>query len=345
MKLRVLTPQLSPSICDNGDKGDSEDEESFLPQSIFDESESKGPEVAKTLASRVNESFTSKPLEGKLKPLMDNYKSPVNCEMLCVPRVNSILWNELPKRAHQIDLGLQEAQKAIMKTAQAEEFVFFTAPEPQFCVGKDAGKPEPRLVETIQQEIQSVKSEVNNVSSTSHSISPVGNVANRVDQWSKITSDKWVLETIQGYHLEFGRTPWQKFIPGRFNLSESKILLINAEVVKLLEKRAVVQASVSTLINFLTSMCDDGKAYSTINTYRSAVSTTLEAVTGINIGSHPLVTRFMKDGQIVFVINERVKTSRPGKAHSHRSAVTSEAFFKGASVADIMKLADWSVHI
>ncbi|XP_048585989.1 uncharacterized protein LOC125568253 [Nematostella vectensis] len=105
----------------------------------------------------------------------------------------------------------------------------------QFCVGKDAGKPEPRLVETIQQGITSVKSgnqrrqQVNNVSSTSHSISPVGNVANRVDQWSKITSDKWVLETIQGYHLEFERTPWQKFIPGRFNLSESEILLFNAE--------------------------------------------------------------------------------------------------------------------
>ena len=29
-------------------------------------------------------------------------------------------------------------------------------------------------------------------------------------------------------------------------------------------------------------------------------------------------------------------------AHSYRSAATSAAHFKGASVADIMKLADWS---
>ena len=49
---------------------------------------------------------------------MDNCKCPANCEILCVPRVNSTLWNELPKKAHQIDLELQETHKAIVKTAQ-----------------------------------------------------------------------------------------------------------------------------------------------------------------------------------------------------------------------------------
>ena len=93
-------------------------EEDDLPPSIFDENESKGPEVSEALAKRVNEAFTVKPLEGKMKLLMDKYKTPSNCELMCVPRVNTTLWNELPRKAHQIDLGLQEAQKAIVKTGQ-----------------------------------------------------------------------------------------------------------------------------------------------------------------------------------------------------------------------------------
>lgn len=238
-------------------------------------------------------------------------------------------------------------------------------------------------------------------------------------------------------------------------------------------------------LNFLNHLYEDGKAYSTINTYRSAVSSTIEAVTGKQVGCHHLVSRFMKgvfvgrppqskystawdvsqvteylqtlcplsglslkeltlkvvtllalvsaqrcqslhflnlnnmsvmEKQIVFVIKDRVKTSRPGKdhqrivissfsddirlcpfthlkeylkrteslrsnndylfisyckpykevcsssiarwlktvlslsnidttifkAHSYRSAVASKALLKGASVSDIMKLADWS---
>ena len=66
----------------------------------------------------MNEAFTMRPIKGKLKPLMDNCKYPANCEMLCVPMVNSTLWNDIPKKAHHIDLGLQEAQKAMIKAAQ-----------------------------------------------------------------------------------------------------------------------------------------------------------------------------------------------------------------------------------
>lgn len=238
-------------------------------------------------------------------------------------------------------------------------------------------------------------------------------------------------------------------------------------------------------------MSKQGKAYSTVNTYRSAVSSVLEVVAGRKLGSHILVTRFMKgvfmakppqpkyrdtwdvrvvteylkhlspysglklkeltlkvatltalasaqrcqslqklilenmtvyENKIVFVIKDRIKTSRPGKtfpnveipsfvedinlcprahilhyiaqteayrtreegstnqlfisfckphkavssctiarwlktvlqqasidtsiykAHSFRAAVTSAALLKGASLSDILKLADWSAE-
>lgn len=97
---------------------ESDGEEDDLPPSIFNANESKGPEVSAALAKRVNEAFTVKPLEGKMKSLMEKYQTPSNCEYMCVPRVNSTLWNELAKKAHHTDLGLQEAQKAIVKTGQ-----------------------------------------------------------------------------------------------------------------------------------------------------------------------------------------------------------------------------------
>lgn len=52
----------------------------------------------------------------------------------------------------------------------------------------------------------------------------------------------------------------------------------------------------SKLIRYLTSLYDNGLSYSTINTARSAISTisSLLSNTCTQIGSHPLVSRFMK---------------------------------------------------
>ena len=60
----------------------------FLP-SIFDETETFGPDVAEAIAQRVNDAVNSKkPLETKLKELQDKNKLPRNCNLLCVPKVN-----------------------------------------------------------------------------------------------------------------------------------------------------------------------------------------------------------------------------------------------------------------
>ena len=89
-----------------------------LPPSVFDVSEAQGPKVLEALAKRVNDSFTTKPIGDKLNSLYEKYKTPENCEFLCVPRVNTPLWNELPHKARSNDLGMQEVQKAIVKSGQ-----------------------------------------------------------------------------------------------------------------------------------------------------------------------------------------------------------------------------------
>ena len=54
------------------------------------------------------------------------------------------------------------------------------------------------------------------------------------------------------------------------------------------------QAPVATFLEFLHHIYVSGRCYSTVNSYRSAVSVTIEAVTGYSLGAHRLVSRFMK---------------------------------------------------
>ncbi|XP_028416859.1 uncharacterized protein LOC114541072 [Dendronephthya gigantea] len=93
------------------------DSSTFLP-SIFEETESVGPDVADAIAQRINDAVSKKPLETKFKELQDKYKTPKNCHLLCVPRVNLELWHDLPRHTKSKDLGLQEIQKILVKSAQ-----------------------------------------------------------------------------------------------------------------------------------------------------------------------------------------------------------------------------------
>lgn len=87
-----------------------ESSETLLP-SIFEETESFGPKVVDIIAERINDSCSKKPLDTKLKELQDKYKTPENCKVLCVPKINLELWHDLPRATKTRDLGLQELQK------------------------------------------------------------------------------------------------------------------------------------------------------------------------------------------------------------------------------------------
>ena len=94
------------------------DEEEFKLPSVFEETESFGPEVAEVIAQRVNDACSKKTMDSKLKDLYENYKTPANCKYLCVPKVNLELWHDLSKESKSKDLGLQELQKGIVKASQ-----------------------------------------------------------------------------------------------------------------------------------------------------------------------------------------------------------------------------------
>ena len=50
----------------------------------------------------------------------------------------------------------------------------------------------------------------------------------------------------------------------------------------------------NTVLDFLVSLHEQGLSYTTINTARSALSAVILPTDNVNIGSHPIVSRFMK---------------------------------------------------
>lgn len=55
-----------------------------------------------------------------------------------------------------------------------------------------------------------------------------------------------------------------------------------------------VQASVESILEFLTSEFNRGRAYRTLNVYRSAISSTCPKIDSVRVGEHPLVVQLLK---------------------------------------------------
>ena len=113
----VISTEQTSASTSGADSPKQLDSSVFLP-SVFEEKESFGSDVADVIAQRVNDACSKKPLESKFKELQDKYKTPQNCKFLCVPKVNLELWHDLPRHTKSKDLGIQEVQKNIVKSAQ-----------------------------------------------------------------------------------------------------------------------------------------------------------------------------------------------------------------------------------
>ena len=70
----------------------------------------------------------------------------------------------------------------------------------------------------------------------------VGKLATKVDEWSKITTDPWILESVRAYRLEFKTKPIQISPPLQPSRSEGECKLIQREIDSLLLKGAITVA-------------------------------------------------------------------------------------------------------
>ncbi|MCP4263166.1 MAG: hypothetical protein GY774_37505, partial [Planctomycetes bacterium] len=53
-----------------------------------------------------------------------------------------------------------------------------------------------------------------------------GSISRRLQQWQEITTDKWILNLVKGYKIDFIVDPWQEFRPKplRLNNHDQKLL-------------------------------------------------------------------------------------------------------------------------
>jgi len=60
-----------------------------------------------------------------------------------------------------------------------------------------------------------------------------------LEYWKLYTSDKWILETVVGYKIEFTQTPFQNRIPREIPFPDDQTCLLSQEVDNLLRKGAI----------------------------------------------------------------------------------------------------------
>ena len=63
-----------------------------------------------------------------------------------------------------------------------------------------------------------------------------GRLKHCISNWEIISKDPWVLETVQGFHLDLMSTPHQLSVPLTVPHSEENMALIDLEIQQMLEK-------------------------------------------------------------------------------------------------------------
>lgn len=66
-----------------------------------------------------------------------------------------------------------------------------------------------------------------------------GNISFHIDQWQKITSDSWVLQTVAGLKIPFKDLPSQLHEPKPFNLSKTQSDTLSQVIDQLCEKQVI----------------------------------------------------------------------------------------------------------
>ena len=80
-----------------------------------------------------------------------------------------------------------------------------------------------------------------------------GQIRNFVGNWSKVTSDQTILNTVEGYKLEFDSTPNQIACPNRMFTNANESQIVAAEIGNLLNK-GVIHKVMHTEGEFLSNV-------------------------------------------------------------------------------------------
>lgn len=71
-------------------------------------------------------------------------------------------------------------------------------------------------------------------------------VLHHLPNWNMLTQDNWVLQTVQGYMIDFTQIPHQAHCPPPIMTSQNNHALVTQEVQELIRKEAIVKTTAST---------------------------------------------------------------------------------------------------
>ena len=69
-----------------------------------------------------------------------------------------------------------------------------------------------------------------------------GRLADHLDFWKSLTSDRNILNTVKGLSLELFKYPYQKFVPHEYKFTDVEKAALSIEIDKMLEKHIIVKA-------------------------------------------------------------------------------------------------------
>ena len=85
--------------------------------------------------------------------------------------------------------------------------------------------------------------------------SPVGRLAHFQSNWEKVTKDRWVLNTVKGYEIEFSLKPHQTQKPYPAQLNQTQQELVFQEIKDMISKEAVTELQTLPVGGFLCFWC------------------------------------------------------------------------------------------
>lgn len=81
-----------------------------------------------------------------------------------------------------------------------------------------------------------------------------GKTARYIEQWHRITSDKWILDTVRSYKVELVKKPSQQFVPNTIKFSAVERAAIDQELSDFLEKGIIEPVHTTSADEFISNI-------------------------------------------------------------------------------------------
>ena len=87
-----------------------------------------------------------------------------------------------------------------------------------------------------------------------------GKTSIALNEWRKITQDKWILDTVSGYHVQLSSKPFQCTIPKPFQFKETEKQAIQLEIIRFLDQGIIEIADINSEGEYISNIFTRPKA-------------------------------------------------------------------------------------